>query len=1000
MSGFSLHEMMKCHYPMRPSRWRYATTTHQTDQRRSEWMTDSPVLDLDLDLDTAGVGGPILTRDASGSHKRKLIEVSLPLEDINKASAREKSIRHGHPSTLHLWWARRPLAAARAVLFAQLVDDPSAHPDRFPTGEEQRVERERLHSIIRDLVIWENSNDPHVLARAREEILKSTGGNPPPLLDPFAGGGTIPLEAQRLGLKAYASDLNPVSVLINKAQIEIPPRFRDQPPVFPGAEDSRTVAWKVTEGLAEDVRRYGQWIRDEAERRIGHLYPKVALDDGTQANVVAWIWARTVSCPNPACGIEMPLVRSWWLSKRKGKEAYVVSNVVNDASKPSGRRIEFMIGHDPAGAPAKDADGTMHGRGKAGCLACESAVPAEYIKEEGVAGRMGAVLLAIVAEGARRRIYLPPHELHVKAADVDAPVDLPPGTLGFDPRNLWTPAYGLTEFVDLFTPRQLTMLTTFSDLVSEVRARVIADARIAGLSEGEPLFAGGSGSAAYADAVCTYLAMAISKVADRGSNLVSWVIERASTRNTFARQAIPMSWDFVEINTLLTGTGTLSGSIEWTIESLDSLPHAGLSGEARQLSAAKAEYDGVVISTDPPYYDNIGYSDLSDFFYVWLRRSLRTVHPDLFSTMLVPKAEELVANPYRHGGREGAEEFFETGFEQVFRKVREGGGAGYPVTVYYAFKQQELTQEGTASTGWATMLEGMIRSGWVITATWPVRSERLGRMISVGTNALASSIVLSLRPREETARATTRRGFLSDLKRELPKALAEMQQGAIAPVDLAQATIGPGMAIFSRYSGVREPDGKKMTVRTALRLINDTLGQIMAEEDGELDADSRFCLRWFTQYGWGNGPYGDADTMSRAFNTSVDGLIAAGVVAKPRGEVRLLKPAELDPRWNPLSDDRINLWEATLQIARCLEQSGLDGTAPVLEAASQRLEADAIQMLAYRLYEVGQAKDGEVAGLFNVLGSAWAELVDKAGRVELNTSDPHGQQMTIDVEDD
>ncbi|WP_426120695.1 DUF1156 domain-containing protein [Kocuria sp. LHG3120] len=963
-------------------------------------MTHGPVPDLDLDLDPAGTGGPMLTRDASGSHKRKLIEVSLPLEDINKAASREKSIRHGHPSTLHLWWARRPLAAARAVLFAQLVDDPSAHPDRFPTVEEQRVERERLHNIIRDLVVWKNSNDPQVMGRAREEILKSTGGNPPPVLDPFAGGGTIPLEAQRLGLEAHASDLNPVAVLINKALIEIPPKFRDQPPVFPEAEDAQTVAWKGAEGLAEDVRQYGQWIRDEAERRIRHLYPKATLDDGTHADVIAWIWARTVMCPNPACGIEMPLVRSWWLGKKKGKEAFIVPQVRDDTSVPAGRRVDFTVSHNRAEVPTMEDDGTV-GRTGATCVACGTPVNLKYVRAEAMAQRMGSRLMAIVAEGSGRRIYRAPTEDHVQAAKVPLPNNLPIGALPKKALSFRVQAYGMEDWVDLFTPRQLTMLMTFSDLVDEARNRVLVDARAAGLAEGDPLSAGGSHAVAYADAVCTYLAMVVSRITDYQSSITTWASnpQMEILRNLFARQAIPMAWDHAEGNPFATSSGSWAKMLSAVTDAIKHTP-AGLPAHALTADAASRDYSNVLVSTDPPYYDNIGYSDLSDFFYVWLRRMLRTIHPELFSTMLVPKAEELVANPYRHSGREGAEKFFETGFEQVFRQVRDGGGAGYPVTVYYAFKQQELTQEGTASTGWATMLEGMIKSGWVITATWPIRSERSGRMISVGTNALASSIVLSLRPREKTARATTRRGFLSDLKRELPKALVEMQQGAIAPVDLAQATIGPGMAIFSRYSGVREPDGKKMTVRTALRLINDTLGQIMAEEDGELDADSRFCLRWFAQYGWGSGPYGDADTMSRAFNTSVEGLIAAGVVANPRSEVRLLKPAELDPRWNPLIDDRINLWEGTLQIARSLEQTGLDGTAPLLAAASQRLEADAIQMLAYRLYEVGQTKDGEVAGLFNVLGSAWAELVDKAGRVELNASDPRGQQMTIDVEDD
>lgn len=920
--------------------------------------------------------------------KRKLIEVSLPLEDINRESAREKSIRHGHPSTLHLWWARRPLASARAVLFAQLVDDPSSHPDEFPTEEDQKAERERLHNIIRRLVVWENINDEKLLAEAHAEILKSTDGNPPAILDPFAGGGTIPLEAQRLGLEAHASDLNPVAVLINKALIEIPPKFAGQKPVFPGAAGERLGDWPRATGLAEDVRRYGAWMRDRAQERIGHLYPKVTITDekpgtSTEATAIAWIWARTVTCPNPACGIEMPLVRSWWLGKKKGKEAYVVPTVVEDNDAPSGRSVDFSIGHDPAHAPTLKDDGTV-GRTGAICVACGTAVDLKFIRAEGRAKRMKARLMAVVAEGRRSRVYLPPTAGQSEAAHLDRPTTVPATQLPPQAPSFRVQAYGMTEHADLFTNRQLTALTAFSDLVGEARAQVLRDALEAGLPHGDHLVDGGNGAEAYADTVSTYLGMGVSRTADLQNSLVTWSNARDQARNLFARQAIPMAWDFVEVSPFARAAGDLSIATETMAGALASLP-ASTAGFVQQADASTHSYGSTIVATDPPYYDNIGYSDLSDFFYVWLRRSLRAIHPSLFSTMLVPKAEELVANPYRHDGKVGASKFFEAGFENVFARAREAATEDYPITVYYAFKQQELEAEGVASTGWATLLEGMIRAGWTITATWPVRSERAGRMISVGTNALASSIVLSLRPRLETASATSRRGFLSALKAELPRALAEMQQGAIAPVDLAQSTIGPGMAIFSRYSSVLETDGSAMPVKTALALINQVLDEILAENDGDLDSTSRFCLKWYLQYGWNPAPYGEAEVLATATNVSVRGLVESGVLQSGEGEVRLIRPAELPASWDPVVDDRISVWEVTCQLARVLsdESGGIESTARLLAAVRERDDVDleAVQLLAYRLYELTQDKRPEDARLFNALGGSWADLTAAADSV-------------------
>lgn len=918
------------------------------------------------------------------TQRRKLIEVSLPLEDINRESAREKSIRHGHPSTLHLWWARRPLAAARAVLFAQLVDDPSSFPERFPTEEAQKIERERLHAIIRRLVVWENINDEGLLREAHAEILKSTDGKPPAILDPFAGGGSIPLEAQRLGLEVHASDLNPVAVLINKALIEIPPVFAGRPPVFPSAAETKLGAWPRATGLAEDVRRYGAWMRDRAQERIGHLYPKAVLDDSSEATVIAWIWARTVTCPNPACGIEMPLVRSWWLGKKKGKEAYVVPEVVADAATRSGRRVAFKISHG-AGGPGRDEDGTV-GRTGAQCVACGTAVELKRIRVEARAGRMGASLMAVVAEGSRERLYAGATQVDEAIARLPRPDSTPATEMPPQAPSFRVQAYGMTHHADLFTNRQLTALTTFSDLVAQAREQVLADALSAGMPDGERLTDGGTNAPAYADAVATYLGLASSRLADYGSTISTWMPDpkNEGIRNTFARQAMPMTWDFAEANPLSDSSGNFLFMVRGVTRVLEELPAFG-PAETGQADAATRDYSGMVVSTDPPYYDNIGYSDLSDFFYVWLRRSLRGIHPALFSTMLVPKAEELVANPYRHGGKVGASTFFESGFESVFARARESASEDFPIAVYYAFKQQELESDGVASTGWATMLEGMIRAGWAITATWPIRSERAGRMISVGTNALASSIVLALRPRHQAAEAVSRGAFVRALKAELPAAIAEMQQGAIAFVDFAQATIGPGMAIFSRYGEVRQADGSAMTVRQALLLINQVLDEVLADEDGDLDADTRFCLAWYEQYGWKSQDYGLAEGLAVKFDRAVDGIARGGVLSAKEGRVTLVRPTDLPSTWNPRTDDRISVWEVTCHLARALETAGIDAAGGLMAGVKQRGDVDVedVQRLALRLYRLAETKHPEDAGLFNALGSEWAAVNDAAARVPL-----------------
>ena len=917
---------------------------------------------------------------------RKLIEVALPLDAINQQSAREKSIRKGHPSTLHLWWARRPLATARAVLFSQLVDDPSERYEEFldvaraageadPESVAERAveaERRRLFALITRMVNWDNVGNEHLMREVRGEIRRSTGEEPPAVLDPFAGGGSIPLEAQRLGLEAHASDLNPVAVLINKALIEIPPRFAGRAPVFPDADDD-TRSWPGAHGLAEDVRRYGEWMREEAWKRIGHIYPRAQLPDGSTATVIAWIWARTVTCPNPACGIEAPLVRSWWLGKKKGKEAYIVPTVVGD-------HVEYSIGHDLNRALTKQDDGTI-GRNGARCLACEVHIGFDYLRSEAQNGRMGAEMTAIAVEGRGFRTYLPPDNAHVAMALRAVPTSVPMGDLPEAALGFRVQAYGMLKYSDLFSPRQLTALTTFSDLVGEVRERVLRDALASGMSEGERFEAGGAGAAAYADALATYLGFAVSRLTDYSSALNTWANnpQMEILRNVFARQALPMAWDFAEGNPFASSSGSLSIMVKAVSEAVSRAP-ANVTSCVLQADAASRDYRDAVISTDPPYYDNIGYSDLSDFFYVWLRRSLKDIHPSLFSTMLVPKAEELIANPYRHGGRDGARGFFEDGFRTVFANARRSANPDYPMTLYYAFKQSETSVDGRSSTGWSTILEGMIRSGWSITATWPVRSERRGRMRDIGSNALASSIVLVLRPRPEDAPMTDRRSLMRELRRALPEAVETLRSGGIAPVDLAQAAIGPGISVFSRYARVISPDGTDMSVSEALTQINAVLDEVLGEQEDDLDPDTRWCLTWFDAHGFTEGPYGEAETLASARNASIDALKRSGVLTSGGGRVGLIAPADLPDDYDPRTDDHISHWEVVLNLARTLDRRGIDEAGRILAAAAERgLGADILQSLAYRLYSLAEKHGWTEAGLlFNALGGSWPEIAAAA----------------------
>ena len=897
--------------------------------------------------------------------KKKLIEVALPLEAINKESAREKSIRHGHPSTLHLWWARRPLAACRAVLFASLVDDPSSLPEKFPTEADQDKERQRLFRLIEKLVLWENSNNQTVLDEAYSEILKSTGGHPPPIYDPFCGGGSIPLEAQRLGLEARGSDLNPVAVLITKALIEIPPQFAGQPPVNLAAKQKMTGKgmWTGSRGLADDVRHYGQWMHDRAFERIGHLYPKAKLPEeqgGGEATVIAWLWARTVQCPNPACGARMPLIRSYDLSMKPSKKTWFAP-VIDHATKS----VSFVVKIGPQATP----EGTR-ARGRSRCIFCDIGVKDPQLKEQVRAHGLGIVPLAIVAEGNSSRTYLAP-----QGTD-PAEIHLPPTPwleqpLCDNPRWFSPPGYGMTTFKDLFTPRQLLALTTFSDLVSDAKDEARKD----------------GATPAYANAIATYLAFAVDRCADFWSTLAVWSPQPKNeiVGHTFGRQALPMTWDFAEINPFSDSGGCFDLNLSFVVKSVLTLGAGGPGGKVlqRDAQAMEGEPGSLLISTDPPYYDNIGYADLSDFFYVWLRNSLKNIYPDICSTLLVPKAQELIASPHRFdGSREKAQNFFEHGLGSAFHRMKFLQREDYPMSVFYAFKQTEAEEGGApnemaqVSTGWETMLEGLIRSGFQITGTWPVRSERPTGMKS-SINALASSIVLACRARPESAPITTRKDFLASLKKDLPYALRNLQKGNIAPVDLAQAAIGPGMAVFSRYKKVLETDGSPMRVRTALSLINQGLDEVLSELESEFDPDTRWALAWFEQHQFDEGLYGEAEVLATAKALSISHLAEAGILHSRAGKVRLLRREELPEAWDPSSIHRLTVWDVTQHLIRSLDQKGEKETAN-LKAKIGGM-AEIARDLAYRLYTLCERKGwAEEAGYYNSLVVAWPSMASEA----------------------
>jgi putative DNA methylase len=940
---------------------------------------------------------------------QKLIEVALPLDDINIACAHEKMPGIGaHPRGIHHWWARRPLAAARAVIFAQMVNDPGyeRYLNRGVNKEKAAVERERLFDIMRDLVKWENTNNEKVLNQAREEIWKSWREtcalnkddpqakelfNPeklPAFHDPFAGGGAIPLEAQRLGLEAWASDLNPVAVTINKAMIEIPPKFVDRTPIGPLPNKERAVAllsdWKGISGFAEDFRRYGHWIHEQAKATLSDLYPRIKVTkalakerpelkslEGEELTVIAWLWARTVKCPNPACGCEMPLLTSYILSSKAGREKYLKV----DYEKSKGLIFDVVSKKtDIKGEPSKGLK-----RGTSGifeCVNCGAVTTRDYTSEQAKKVGLGSVQTAVVCDSKRGRIYLPAKYGMLPQTELMPDTSGLSVELAANPRDVWCRNFGLNTTKDLFTKRQLIALTTISGLIQKAHKLIKKDAIAAGLPDDAlGLNSGGTGATAYADAISIYLAFAVDRAADFNNSITGWRPGNEKLMNLFSRQTIPMVWDYAEANIMAEVVGGFTTLVDYQAKCLTTLPAKGVGFAIQGNASDSVTSKSKIVSTDPPYYDNIGYADLSDFFYVWLRRSLKPVFPELFSTVSVPKSEELVALAYRHENKDMAEEFFLNGMSKAVHGIAIQSHPAFPVTIYYAFKQAESSDNGVASTGWETFLEAVLKAGFAVTGTWPMRSEQSSRMIGIGTNALASSIVLVCRQRDSSAQIVSRREFVRELNSVLPEAIDDMTRGAVnspvAPVDLSQAIIGPGMAIFSKYSAVLEADGKPMTVRTALQLIN----RFLAEDD--FDHDTQFCLHWLETVGWSEGKFGEADVLARAKGTSVTGLTEAGVISSGSGIVRLLKWSEYPSDWSPEKDSRLPIWEALHQLIRALRTGGETAAGVLVTGLGARIEA--VRQLAYRLYTLCERKGwSEDARAYNELVASWQAIEDVA----------------------
>ncbi|MDA8358564.1 MAG: DUF1156 domain-containing protein [Actinomycetota bacterium] len=864
-------------------------------------------------------------------YRKKLVETALPLEAINAACKADKDRKTGTIRNLHKWFAPMPVPALRALIFASLVDDP-----------EDEKERARLMELIEALVASVVFNpDEEILAAAKREISNSVG-ELPTVLDPFCGGGSTLVEAQRLGLASRGSDLNPIPVLISKTLTELPAKCVGHRVLHGNAMFSEGSS-KALGGFFVDVEYYARQIRDEAFQRVGHMYPLAPNGDP----VVAWWWARTVESPDPRfAGAQVPLVNDWCLSKKRGEEAYVVP-IVNRNSKT----ITFSI--------ARSASTSQLSRDI--CLFSGAPIPLDYVRQQAQQVGLGTQMLAIISSGQHGRAHFAPTEIHSRAAiqqvgaNID-PVPIPEKALSFSAYQ-----YGFKNWSELFTHRQQSMLEAFAKATAHISSDVVAE----------------GGSTEYARAIETFLGLCVGKLAQASSMLVKWRTRNGTSKAEIAvsRHDISPLLDFAETNPFGGSVGDWMGIVTNALRALNLVDPTG-PGSVVVMSDARTASEGLdgqcLVVTDPPYFSAIGYANVSDYFYPWLRLSLKDLYPDLFSTIGAPKVGELIAEPARHATRHDAKQYFIDGFTDVIGSLRAASRPDLPLLIVYAYKEQESEEGGQVSTGWEAMLEAVIRSGLAVIGTWPIRGTSSSGIRDVKANALATYVVLVCRPRPAVSGRISRRDLVATLRTELGPAIQVLQSAAVAPVDLAQAVIGPGMAVFTRYQSVLEPDGAPMTVRSALLLINSVLAEVLDQQEGEFDSDTRWATTWFEQFQFGEAPSGEADSLARAKVTSIDGLERAGVIVTRGGTCRLVRRDELAQDYDPAQDRRPTVWEAVQHLVKQLLDGGEEQAASLL---ARLPNSEAARDLAYRLYSICERKGwAEEGGAYNVLVASWPEI--------------------------
>ncbi len=888
----------------------------------------------------------------------KLIEVALPIEAISAACRREKERKTGTIRNVHKWFAPMPGPAWRALLFAALVDDP---------GDDET--RQKLLDLIVKLVPPDGGPpSAEALADARALIAEEMNGYLPTVLDPFCGGGSTLVEAQRLGLPTVGSDLNPVPALITRVLTELVPMVSGREPLVGDPAELGKIAGGPLDGFLADLRHYGKRIRQHALEQIGQLYPE--SPDG--ATVVAWLWARTVTCPNPACGAISPLIASFWLSKRSGANVWIEPTASPDRTRAHMKIRKGASGNVPAGTVKRTG---------AHCAVCSTPIPLSHVRSEGRNGRLGLQLTAVVTDSGGGRSYREPTPTDMRAAEIARPDDAPDVPIPEHALGFRVQLYGMQTFADLFTNRQLIALGAFADAVALVPDWVREN----------------GGDEIYGKAITSTLGLCVGKLAQSNSSQARWNVRSSGSSKAepaFGRHTLSMVWDFAETNPFGESVGSWLGQIESVSGGLRSL---STNAPPSRVAAIDARGAGSLLSspglvaTDPPYFGQIGYADLSDYFYVWLRRSLRDVLPDFFATVATPKRTELIAEPARHGGdRSAATNFFIEGFTETFGVLGNASHPDLPMLIVYAHRQEESNDGGLTATAWDAMLSAILQAGLRIAGTWPIHGAREARQISIGTNSLASYVVLVCRPQLADAQVGDLQSFLSVLRAELPRAIEKVKQAAISAIDLGQAAIGPGMAIFSRFAYVVDPaTGKRMTVHRALELINQVRAEAIDDFAGALSPETRWAMNWFRDYGFNEADFGQAEKLFTQMNTSLDQLKAAGVADSRRGKVRLLRRNELPTSWDPEADGRRLEWETLLHLVKRHEEGGEEAAGALLRRVED--DAEAVNNLAYWLVDKCQFTQGPEVLAFDDLITSWPRITEIAAREE------QGEPTTLPV---